>query len=88
MFTGRPPALSYRHYSCPLPHDISDEALMEGGERLRLELQTLDADGWSTQGTIHDSTICRVMATSAFIQDEVMEMFVGNPAQFSMERVQ
>lgn len=88
MFTGRPPALSYRHYSCPLPHDISDEALMEGGERLRLEVESLDEDGWSTQGIIHDSTICRVMATSAFIQDEVMEMFVGNPAQFSMERVQ
>lgn len=88
MFTGRPPALSHRHYSCPLPSDVSDEALMAGGEILRLEIEQIDGQGWNTCGKVHDATICRIMASTAFIQDEVMEMFVGNASQFSMDRVQ
>jgi len=88
MFTGRPPALSHRHYSCPLPYDLTDEALMEGGERLRREIECLDKDGWNKEGEMNDSTICRLMAITAFIQDEVMELFVGNSSQFSLDRVQ
>lgn len=88
MFTGRPPALSHRHFSCPLPSDVSDEALMEGGERLQDELAQVDDEGWNTQGKMYDATICRIMACTAIIQDEVMELFIGNEAQFSMERVQ
>ncbi|TVY65546.1 hypothetical protein LSUE1_G009661, partial [Lachnellula suecica] len=87
MFTGRPPALSHRYYTCPLPLDIADEVLLEGGERLQLELDALDENGWNQNGEVYDATRFRRMAVFAAIQDEVMELFIGTPAQFSIERV-
>ncbi len=87
MFTGRPPALSHRYFSCPLPLDLSEDALFEGGDKLEREVEAPDEFGWSAGEEIYDSTICRAMMTSALIQDEVMELFVGNSSQFSMERV-
>jgi hypothetical protein len=87
MFTGRPPAWSHRYHSCPLPIDVSDEVLMEGGERLRHEIDSLDVNGWNTKGEVHDATVCRSMVLSATLVDEAMELFIGNSDQWSMERV-
>jgi hypothetical protein len=87
LFTGRPPALSHRYYTCPLPLDLADEVLLEGGELLQREIDALDEHGWNQKGEIYDATRCRIIALFAAIQDEVMELFIGTPAQFSMERV-
>ncbi|TVY18621.1 hypothetical protein LARI1_G006012 [Lachnellula arida] len=87
MFTGRPPALSRRYHSCPLPLDISDEALMAGGDALQVEIDGLDEHGWNTKGMMHNATISRMMTLAAMIQDEIMELFFGNKEQFSMDRV-
>ncbi|KAE9370015.1 hypothetical protein N431DRAFT_344468 [Stipitochalara longipes BDJ] len=87
MFTGRPPAWSHRYHSCPLPYDVSDEALIEGGERLEKELSELDENGWNTKGEVYDSTSSRTMVLTAMLLDEIMEIFVGNSCQWSMERV-
>ncbi|CZR65944.1 uncharacterized protein PAC_15844 [Phialocephala subalpina] len=87
MFIGRPPALSHRYYTCPLPLDLHDDVLMEGGEALQREIDALDENGWNTKGKVYDATICRMVVLSAMIQDEVMELFLGAPSQFSMERV-
>ncbi|KAF4635317.1 hypothetical protein G7Y89_g2788 [Cudoniella acicularis] len=86
-FTGRPPALSRRYHSCPLPYDVSDEALMAGGVALQQELARLDEHGWNTEGLIQNSTISRMMVHAAIIQDEIMELFIGNQDQWSIERV-
>jgi len=45
MFTGRPPALSHRYHSCPLPLDLPDEVVMTGGEVLDHAISRLDAEG-------------------------------------------
>ncbi|TVY46684.1 hypothetical protein LOCC1_G004116 [Lachnellula occidentalis] len=87
MFTGRPPALSRRYHSCPLPLDISDEALTAGGDVLQVEIDGLDEHGWNTKGMMHNATISRMMTLAAIMQDEIMEFFFGNQEQFSMERV-
>ncbi len=87
MLTGRPPALSHRYYTCPLPLDLPDSILLEGGESLQREIDALDENGWNTKGEIYDGTICRMTVLSAIIQDEVIELFLGKPAYFSMERV-
>ena len=87
-FTGRPPSLSRRYYSCPLAMDLSDEALFEGGEKLEAEINSLDANGWNTQGNVFESTLCRMMVVCALIQDEIMEMFIGNQDQWSNDRLQ
>lgn len=88
MFTGRPPSLSHRYYSCPLPVDINDETLMAGGEELQAELKTLDENGWNTQGRVFESTICRMLVICSLIRDEIMEVFIGNQAQWSSDRLE
>jgi hypothetical protein len=88
MFTGRPPSLSHRYYSCPLPLDLNDEALMAGGEVLEDEINRLDENGWNTHGLIFESTICRMMVICALIRDEIMELFIGNQAQWSIDRLE
>lgn len=87
MFTGRPPAWSHRYHGCPLPLDLSDEALVEGGDRLQAEISELDENGWNTKGEVYDATVCRTMVITATIVDEIMELFIGNANQWSMDRV-
>jgi hypothetical protein len=87
MFTGRPPALSRRYHSCPLPLDVSDAALMAGGDALQAEIDSLDEHGWNTKNMMHNATISRMMTLAAIIQDEILELFIGNPTAFSMDRV-
>jgi hypothetical protein len=87
MFTGRPPAWSHRYHACPLPLDLSDEALVEGGDRLQAEISELDENGWNTKGEVYDATVCRTMVITATIVDEIMELFIGNANQWSMDRV-
>lgn len=87
IFTGRPPSLSHRYYSCPLPLDISDDALSAGGEVLELAISKLDADGWNTDGGNHEATICRLFAIYSMHMDEIIEIFLGNKSQWCLERV-
>jgi hypothetical protein len=87
MFTGRPPALSRRYHSCPLPLDVSDEALMTGGDVLQAEIDSLDEHGWNTKGMMHNATISRMMTLAAAIQDEIMELFIGNQEHWSMDQI-
>jgi hypothetical protein len=67
--------------------DLSDEVLIEGGDRLQYEISQLDENGWNTKGEIYDSTVCRTMVITATFLDEIMELFIGNPSQWSMDRV-
>lgn len=85
-FTGRPPALSHRYYSCPPPLDINDNTLICGGAELDREIQSLDENGWNTQGRVFEATIVRMMLMTSLIQEEIMEMFLGNQAQWSLQR--
>lgn len=88
MFTGRPSSLSHRYYTCALPLDLDDEVLLKGGEELELAIKNLDENGWNTQGEIYDLTIARMMVLCALLQDEIMELFLGSPAQWSVERLE
>lgn len=48
LLMGRPPALSHRSTKFGLLHAISDEALMQGGEKIQEAIARLDVNGWST----------------------------------------
>ncbi len=87
MFTGRPPAWSHRYHSCPLPLDLSEESLVEGGERLQNEIANLDMNDWNTKGKVYNAIVCRSMVLAATIVDEILEFFIGNSNQWSMDRV-
>lgn len=60
---------------------------MQGGEALELAVRRLDPEGWNTDGKVYDSSINRVMGFYAVQMDEIMEIFLGNQAQWSLERV-
>jgi hypothetical protein len=61
--------------------------LIQGGEVLQREIDNLDENEWNKNRQFNDGTLCRIVVLSALVQDEVMELFIGNPAYFSMERV-
>lgn len=89
LFNGRPPILSRRYCSCPLPLDLPDDAFIYGKEHLIREVKQLDDMGWCRKedGTIHDMTGMRVSVLFCMILDEILEMLIGNRAQYSDERL-
>ncbi|KAG4443866.1 hypothetical protein IFR05_000632 [Cadophora sp. M221] len=87
MFTGRPPALGRRYYTCPLPLDLDDDVLVAGGEVLQEEIAALDENGWNKKGATFPSTLCRFVILTARLLDEVMELFLGSPSDFRIDQV-
>jgi len=87
MFTGRPPGLSHRYQSCPLPLDLDDDVLMVGGAKLSEAIANLDKNGWDKTGRVSDATVCRVRALYSMVLDDIMEVFLGNQTQWSLDRV-
>lgn len=76
-FTGRPPLLSRRYMFTPLPLDVSDEALMAGGEVLKNATNSLDKDGWNTDGQVYSTTILRVRYMFTTVRDGILELALG-----------
>jgi hypothetical protein len=77
-FTGRPPLFS-RRYTTPqsLPLDVSDEALLAGGETLARAIASLDENGFNTDGKIYSPTILRARTLLALVRDEILEIALG-----------
>lgn len=73
-FTGRPPFLSRRFVSTPLPLDISDEELLDGSKAKDPLTLAVDRHGWNTKGKIYGVTFPRSRAMLAFIRDEILEL--------------
>jgi hypothetical protein len=78
-FTGRPPLFS-RRYTTPqsLPLDVSDEALLAGGEILASAIASLDENGFNTDGKIYSPTILRARTLLALVRDEILEIALGS----------
>lgn len=76
-FMGRPPMLSARYTSTPLPLDLSDESLLAGEPTLSQIVASLDANGWSTDGQIYSTTILRARTMFAFIRDDILALALG-----------
>lgn len=73
-FAGRPPGLSWRYTSCPLPLDISDESLINGGRDLELTIEVVDVHGWNTKGQFYPATRLRALCLLSQIRDEILEI--------------
>jgi hypothetical protein len=76
-FTGRPPMLSSRYSSTPLPLDISDEVLLTGGQTLIRAVAALDPNGWNTEGKLFSTTLVRARNMFARILEEILEIALG-----------
>ncbi|KAI8958016.1 hypothetical protein F5Y11DRAFT_337548 [Daldinia sp. FL1419] len=85
-FTGRPPLISSRFSSTPLPLDISNEELFSDHETFMKAVSRLDEKGWNTDGAIYPSTSIRGRAIIASIREEIFRIVLGTPDQKRDER--
>lgn len=81
LFTGRPPRLSHRYAFTPLPLDLRDEDLLQGGEAVREAVKHLDENGWNTSGSMYSATLTRARYIIALIRDELVEIGIGKARQ-------
>lgn len=88
MFTGRPPRLSRRYCTTPLPSDLSDEELMSSQDALVRAFESLDEHGWNTKGAIYPATVMRARAMIAYIRDELVEIALSHNAMVTVEHLQ
>lgn len=59
LLTGRPPALAHRYCRFKLPLDLDEDGEADP-EAWEAALQKLDVNGWSTEGRMDGSTVCRM----------------------------
>ncbi|EFQ25636.1 hypothetical protein CGRA01v4_02309 [Colletotrichum graminicola] len=85
--TGRPPALSRRYVSTPMPLDISDDVLMSDDETIAKAMGSLDALGWNTDGSLYSVTMWRVRYRFMQIRDEIFEIALGAESAISGDAV-
>jgi hypothetical protein len=86
-FTGRPPLLSPRYCSTPLPLDLSDEELTSDSATLLRAVEALDAQGWNTKGEINPVTLIRARFQVAALHDELMEIALSPRLTTTIEHV-
>ena len=86
-FTGRPPVLSRRYVSMPLPLDITNEVLMSDKATIAEAVSRLDAEGWNTDNCLHSTTITRARTQLASVRDAILEVSLGYMQDTSVENV-
>lgn len=84
-FSGRPPLLSRKYMTTPLPLDLSDEALMADADTLAREVEALDENGWSQRNDCHSATIVRARRLLMTVKDKIMEMALGSSTSATTE---
>jgi len=84
-FTGRPPLLSGKYMSTPLPLDLSDEELLLPPSQLSVVVSRLNDRGWCTDGVIKPSTMLRARAMMAQVRDEILEVSLGHEKNVSAD---
>ncbi|KID74186.1 uncharacterized protein G6M90_00g081390 [Metarhizium brunneum] len=85
LFTGRPPQISRRYISTPLPLDLDDEELLGGEAAIASSVRALDENGWNTKGGLYAATSLRCRLQIALLRDELVEIAVGNWKETSVE---
>lgn len=74
-FTGRPPLLSRRYVSTPVPLDLKDDDLFDfDADLAEVAARTLDSEGWNTEGGPYYSTLIRCRVKLATIADNIFEL--------------
>ncbi|KAK7403538.1 hypothetical protein QQX98_010717 [Neonectria punicea] len=86
-FTGRPPLMSRRYCSTPLPLDIRDEDLASDEASLARGVQSLDDRGWNTEGGLYLATLIRARCMIAFVRDELIEVALGKGVTVTLDHL-
>lgn len=84
-FAGRPPLISRRFSSTPLPLDVSDELLLSPDSSGHIQRQHLDENGWNIDGKIYSTTMLRARTMLSFIRDAILEVALQEPDHSSVD---
>lgn len=84
-FTGRPPLLSRRFFSSPLPLDLTDLCLESDQATIRHAVQELDSNGFRHVGDLKGSSMVRARSQIAYIKDELLEIALANSVKVTFE---
>jgi hypothetical protein len=77
-FNGRPPIMSRRYCTTPMPLDLCDEVILSSHEELIKATRNLDANGWNREGKVYSTTIIRARYLLARIRDAILETTLAN----------
>lgn len=81
--TGRPPLLSTRYVSTPLPLDLKDDYLFANADELEhIICSKLDSSGWNIEGGVYYSTTLRARSKLAVMADEIFELVLDDNLAF------
>lgn len=91
ILTGRPPLLSRRYCSTPLPLDMSDDMVLalEGSTVLKgaISKYNMDGNGWNVNSAIYSSTLMRARLSMAHIREDILEMALGTGEAPNVDRL-
>jgi hypothetical protein len=87
-FTGRPPLISRRYCSTPLPLDLCDEVLTADDETLMNAVNSLDGRGWNTVGGLYPATLMRARFMITVILDELIEISLDRTRGVTIDHLQ
>jgi len=87
-FTGRPPLLQARYKSTPLPLDLTDEALLAGGDTLAAAVSSLDENGWSKSGNILSATRLRARTLLSLVREDILDIALCAPVHDAASRIE
>ena len=57
--------------------DVSDEVIMEGGDALVKAIESLNEEGWNTEGKLFPNTTTRAQSKLAIVLNEILELSLG-----------
>ncbi len=83
-FTGRPPLISHRYFSTPMPLDIADQDLLDAAS-LERAARSVDDKGWNTDGKLHSSTAIRARFMISMIRDELVEATLSKASHVNID---
>lgn len=84
-FLGRPPLLSSRYVSTPLPLDIPDSGFVGDADELRAAVADVDEEGWSRNNKISAMTFLRARVSLAYVKDDLIAIALSNTKFTTLE---
>jgi len=73
-FCGRPPGLSMRYVSCPMPWDISNEEVLDDSFPIEN-----DPHSWNPSGEMSQTSRMRASLVGTRLRQEILELCLGPP---------
>lgn len=84
-FQGRPPLLSTRFVTTPLPLDIPDVDFVGDAPTFQRAVGKVDGRGWAVNGEMTATTLIRAFTSISFVKDELLELALSHNRVIKLE---